>query len=95
MVGGGSVALDIGAGHGALIVRAPASRVGEEIEVVSCPGGLRTHVAVQARAAGGRTMHAAVFGSLPAGVYRLVGAAERTVVIRSGSITRLRVTGPG
>ena len=84
----GSVALDIGPGRGALIVRTGPSRAFEEIEVTRSSDGFKTHVAVLARQIGGGTVHAAVFGSLPEGMYRLTGPGlDRAVAIASGEIT--------
>jgi hypothetical protein len=85
------VALDIGEGHGALIVHAPAGREGDEVEVVRAGDGWRSHVAVLARQRGGGVAHAAVFGSLPEGSYRLFGAGvPRDVRIEGGRITEVR-----
>jgi len=87
----GAVALDIGAGHGALIVRTGPHRLGAEIEVVRDADGMRTHVAVLARETDGReTVCAAVFGSLPAGRYHVLGcAAPCSAVVADGAITEL------
>lgn len=69
----GSVALDIGAGVGALLIFTDAARVGDEIEVEPAAGnGRRTHVAVLTRRVGPRIAHAAVFASLAAGTYRVL-----------------------
>jgi hypothetical protein len=86
-----SVALDIGAGYGALIVHTTPDRLGEEIEVAREQDGLRTHVAVLAHDIESRTVHVAVFGSLPEGTYRLVGSGgERPITIAGGAITEIR-----
>jgi len=86
----GSVAIDIGPGHGALIVSVPAGRAGDEIEVTRDSDGFRTHVGVLPRETRGGTVHAAVFGSLPAGRYRLTGSGlDRHVVIASGQVAEI------
>jgi hypothetical protein len=62
--------LDIGPGRGALVVYAPQSLLGEEIEIR--PHGedwAGAHTAVRARHVGDRVLHAGVFGSLAAGRY--------------------------
>ena len=66
--------LDIGHGRGAIVLRAPVERSGLEVEIhpVGRPDE-RTHVGVLPRAAGGRTTHAAVFASLEAGRYVVLG----------------------
>ena len=85
------MALDIGEGHGALIVHAGADLEGDEVEVVRDSDGWRTHVAVLARERGDGVAHAAVFGSLPKGSYRLLGAgADHSVRIEAGAITEVR-----
>jgi hypothetical protein len=97
------VALDIGAGHGALIVRTSPERAGAEIEVVREADSLRTHVGVRAHQTAAGVVHAAVFGSLPAGVYRVLGVGGGgksggvlpTVMITGGSITELYGVDPG
>ena len=66
----GSVLVDIGGDVGAAIVATPERLDGEEIEIRSEPGEWTgRHVAVRARLMPGRTVHAAVFGSLAAGSY--------------------------
>jgi hypothetical protein len=65
----GAAAVDIGPGRGALIVRTGADHAGTELEI--SPAGddaPRQHVWVLAR---GNGAYAAVFGSLPAGDYRV------------------------
>jgi hypothetical protein len=62
--------LDIGPGRGALVVYAPESLLGEEIEIR--PHGedwAGAHTAVRARHVGDRVLYAGVFGSLAAGRY--------------------------
>lgn len=72
--GPGTVLVDIDATVGALLVRLPASRLGEEIEAVPVePGGGAPHVhtAVRERLLPGGTLHAAFFPALAPGGYRL------------------------
>jgi hypothetical protein len=89
----GAVALDIGEGHGALIVHASEDREGDEVEVVRDVDGWRTHVAVLARERGDAVAYAAVFGSLPEGSYRLLGAGPpRAVQISGGEITEVEAS---
>jgi len=67
-----SVVLDIGPHAGALVVHAPAHLAGAEIELRPAGGAWEgVHTAVRPRHAGGRVLHAGVFGSLPAGPYEL------------------------
>jgi hypothetical protein len=68
----GSVVLDIGGDVGAVIVVAPASLAGEEIEIRrhGAPWD-GTHVAVRARHLPNGVMHAALFESLPAGDFEV------------------------
>jgi hypothetical protein len=65
-----SVALDIGAGSGALIIY-PADRFrGREIEISRVEGhGHRVHTGVHERTTQARSRLTAIFGSLPAGEY--------------------------
>jgi hypothetical protein len=93
--GQGAVLLDIGGDVGAVVVRAPAGLVGEEIEI--CPAGqrhgaaIRPHVAVIARPVAGRRLHSAVFPSVREGRYELYrkpdGPTAVTVAVRGGQVT--------
>ncbi len=68
----GSVVLDIGGDVGAVIVAAPASLAGQEIEIRRCGSPWDgTHVAVRARHLPEGVMHAALFESLRAGEYEV------------------------
>jgi hypothetical protein len=65
-----SIALDIGAGRGALVLYPGERFRGREIELSRRDGdGHRVHTGVHERTAQKRTVLTAVFGSLPAGEY--------------------------
>ena|SRR5690242_5027327 len=67
-----SVALDIGPGRGALVLYPSERFRGREIEISPADGaGRRTHTGVHERHADARSMLTAIFGSLPAGEYRV------------------------
>ncbi len=69
---GGPVVLDVGDDIGALVLLAPASAVGLEIEISPLEEPAhRAHVAVHPRDLGGQEIHAAVFPELPWGRYQL------------------------
>ncbi len=67
--GAGAVVADIGGDRGALILYAPEALLGTEIEISLAGGQARTHMAVRERRAGERTLCAAFYPSLVAGVY--------------------------
>ena len=67
-----SVALDIGDGRGALVLYPSERFRGREIEISRVGGdGRRVHTGVHERQADARSLLTAVFGSLPAGEYRV------------------------
>jgi hypothetical protein len=68
-----SVALDIGDGRGALVLYPGERFRGREIEIspVAGNGSHRVHTGVHERAAQARSVLTAIFGSLPAGDYRV------------------------
>ena len=73
-----SVALDIGAGCGALVLYPSERFRGREIEISRTDGGgRRVHTGVHERRAEARSVLTAIFGSLPAGEY-LVWEDETT-----------------
>ena len=91
-----SVALDIGAGRGALVIY-PDERFRErEIEISRVDGGgRRVHTGVHERSALGGTMLTAIFGSLPAGDYVVwedASTAGATVTVPEGTIAELRLS---
>ena len=96
----GSVALDIGAGVGALVVLVPAELGGYELEVAPMlrAAGPLVHTAVRERLLPGGTVLAAVFQRLTAGRYLLYGRAGDgplagellgTPTITEGQVTEL------
>ena len=75
---GGPVMLDVGGDMGALVLLTTPDWAGAEIEISRLGGdGSRTHVGVHLRTVGSRTVHAAVYSSLPEGDYQLWAGAER------------------
>ncbi|MDN4173968.1 hypothetical protein QWY28_13485 [Nocardioides sp. SOB77] len=93
--GQGSVLLDIGGDVGALVVEAPRTMLGVEVEIR--PAGERglehlPHVAVVDRPlAGGGVVPSLVFGELGAGTYELFVKGTRdvhlVVDVRGGEVT--------
>ncbi len=65
----GSVALDIGAGHGALVIYPDEAYRDREIEISRVEEDRRVHTGVHERATQAGSILAAIFGSLPAGDY--------------------------
>ena len=91
---GGPVVLDVGDDIGALVLLAPASAVGLEIEIspVEEPDH-RSHVAVHPRDLAGQMVHAAVYPELPWGRYQLwspQGDPVLEVSIVGGRVTAAR-----
>ena len=64
-----SVALDVGAGRGALVIYPGERFRGREIEISRRGEPRRVHTGVHERSAGSRRVLTAIFGSLPAGEY--------------------------
>jgi hypothetical protein len=94
---GGPVVIDIGGDVGALVLRAPAQALGQEIEIspVEEPER-RSHVAVHVRHLADGDVHAAVFPDLRWGTYQLWspdGEAIMTASIVGGRVTE--ATWPG
>ncbi len=97
----GSVVLDIGGDVGAVIVAAPASLAGQEIEIRPCGSGWDgTHVAVRARHLPGGPIHAALFEALRAGQYEVRIRAQEdegpttTFVIEGGRVAHVELRQP-
>ena len=91
-----SVAIDVGAGRGALVIY-PSERFREcEIEVSRVAGdGHRVHTGVHERSTQDATMLTAIFGSLPAGDYVVwedASTASATVTVPEGTIAELRLS---
>jgi len=100
--GPGSVVLDLGEGVGALVVDAPAERLGDEIEISASggfwSGGRRTHSLVRERRTTAGTSYAAVYPGLPAAEYTVwldEHTAAGTVTVRSGEAACFRLTRGG
>jgi hypothetical protein len=80
----GAVMIDVGPGAGALVIHAPATMLGTEIEVTALDHGHpHTHVEVRERRLPSGTFYAAVFPSLAAGSYLVDG---RMVEIPEASV---------
>ena len=90
-----SVALDIGAGHGALILYPDERYRGREIELSRLDGdGHRVHTGVHDRGTLAGSMLTAIFGSLPAGDYVVwedAVTAGATVAVPDGGVAELRL----
>jgi hypothetical protein len=88
-----SVALDIGDGHGALILYPGERFRGREIEISMVHGsGRRVHTGVHERSAGTGSLLTAIFGSLPAGDYVVwedAGITGSVVSVPDGCVTEL------
>lgn len=90
-----SVALDIGAGAGALVIYPDERFRGREIEISLVAGdGHRVHTGVHERTTQSGSMLTAVFGSLGAGEYAVwedeTSAAAR-VTVRGGAVAELHL----
>src|SRR5262249_11188704 len=91
----GSVVLDLGPGQGALVLHTPPEYDGGAIQISPLPGspgrpgpGQRTHSLVRPRQTASGVLYAAVYPSLPAGDYEVLGedACVLTVTVRGGSV---------
>lgn len=90
--GPGSVILELGGDIGALILQAPPSLAGREIEI-SPAGGSRTHSLVRERRTEAGLSYAAVYPGLPAGeytVWRDDGLPAGQVTISGGHASQFR-----
>lgn len=86
---GATVAVEVGPGRGALILLAPTALLGSEVEICSVSEPVtRTHTAIRERRLPDGVVCAGVFGSLPAGLYR-VGAAEQLVRVTEGAVSEV------
>ena len=87
-----SVALDIGAGRGALVIY-PAERYrGREIEISRAGSPRRVHTGVHERRTHSGGVLSAIFGSLEAGEYRIWEDAQTCgpdVVIADGAVAEI------
>ena len=91
-----SVALDIGAGSGALILYPSERFRGREIEISRLDGhGHRVHTGVHERTTHARSRLTAIFGSLPAGDYVVWAdrdTAGPTVSVPEGALAEVRLS---
>jgi hypothetical protein len=90
-----SVALDIGDGRGALVLYPSERFRGREIEISRADGdGRRVHTGVHERRADARSLLTAIFGSLPAGEYRVWEDAQTpgpVVTVPAGAVAEVRL----
>ena len=93
---GGPVILDIGDDRGALIVYLDRGRIGTELHL-RLPGDVATtHTGVWERRVGAHRPVAAVFPSLAAGTYTIVGDGGdqwATVDVGGGAVTEMALAG--
>ncbi len=89
----GTVVLDIGDGVGALVVHAPQSMCGVEIEIANRGEGVQlVHTEVRERVLPEGSVYAGVFVSLDEGEYTLLdvdGTGPVDVIVRSGQVTEV------
>jgi hypothetical protein len=93
---GGPVVLDIGNERGALIVYLDRGRIGTELHLRRPGEVATTHTGVWERRLGGHRPVAAVFPSLAAGTYAIVGddgGQWATVDIGGGAVTETALAG--
>ena len=88
-----SVALDIGAGRGALILYPSERFRGHEIEISRVDGhGHRVHTGVHERATQAQSRLTAIFGSLPVGEYVVwedADTAGPVVTVSDGAVAEV------
>jgi hypothetical protein len=91
-----SVALDIGAGRGALVIYPDERFRRREIEISRVDGdGHRIHTGVHERTTHAGSMLTAIFGSLPTGDYVVwedATTAGTTVTVPDGTVAELRLS---
>jgi hypothetical protein len=91
-----SVALDIGDGHGALVLYPSERFRGHEIEISRLDGhGHRVHTGVHERTTQSQSQLTAVFGSLPAGDYVVWEDAAThgpVVTVPDGAVAEVRLS---
>lgn len=90
-----SVAIDVGAGRGALVIYPGERFRGREIEISRAGGaGRRTHTGVHERTTEAGSTLTAIFGSLPAADYVVwedETTAGETVTVPEGMVAELRL----
>jgi hypothetical protein len=80
----GSVALDLGLGMGALVVRTEDALAGAELQIQSVEGAMspyRTHAVARPRRLAASTVMAAVFPSVPCGQYAVWATPSEVVEV--------------
>ncbi len=91
----GSVAIDVGAGRGALVLYPDERFRGREIEISRAGGsGVRVHTGVHERSTQPGSLLTAIFGSLPAGDYVVWEDATTpgpTVAVSDGAVAEVRL----
>jgi hypothetical protein len=94
--GCGSLAIDVGGGHGALVIYPTARYRDLEIEISRVgSGGRRVHTGVHERRTRSESLLTAVFGSLPAGEYIVwddASTAGPIVSVPDGGIAEVRLS---
>jgi len=81
---GGSIALDLGADVGALVVHTDDALAGAELQIDGSDARgstYRTHAIARRRELAGTTLTAAVFPSVPAGHYAVWRSPQRVVEV--------------
>ena len=96
--GAGTVILELGGDVGVLVLQAPASLLGHEIEISPADGSSsgpgtshRTHSMVRERITGSGRSYAAVYPGVPAGQYVIWRDADTSagiVTIEGGEVAR-------
>jgi len=88
-----AVMVDVGPGHGALVISAPATMLGDEIEISPATDpDARQHVFVLRRTLPRKTAYAAAFPRLRAGSYLVWGTGDRVVAtptVREGEVAAI------
>jgi hypothetical protein len=88
-----SVAVEIGPGRGALVLRTDQGWADREVELSAAEDPeWRTHVAVRERQLPGGSIYAALFGSLATGTYHVVGTAQ-LVTVEEGVVSEVELVG--
>jgi hypothetical protein len=87
-----SVALDIGASSGALVIYPSKRYAGREIEISPAGGGRRVHTGVHERGHLQGSTLTAIFGSLPPGLYVIWADADTAateVTVPAGAVVEV------
>ena len=88
-----SVAVEIGPGRGALVLRTAPGWADREVELSRAEDpSWRTHVAVRERRLPGGSVYAALFGSLASGDYFVVGT-DQVVTVEESVVNEVELVG--